>query len=245
VSLGLPARTAIVAPHLDDGVLSLGATIYRSSRAGSYIRVITVFAGDPESDRPASGWDSLPGFATEGEAVRIRREEDAEACGVVGADRLYLRFSEPVYAGPPDWVAVSAEVNEALSDVDVALVPGFPLIHRDHRWLTENLLAHGLEVPRVGLYAEQPYRHQKARFRRVGVDADLSAFLPEGVDWHRAGTGLEPLRAKHRAVSAYRSQRRWLDLDGSKLGRMLWFEAIRGGEAVAWVYRSESDERPG
>ena len=36
---------------------------------------------------------------------------------------------------------VVAAVNDALRDVDAALVPGFPLIHRDHRWLTENLVA--------------------------------------------------------------------------------------------------------
>jgi len=245
VSFRLPARTAVIAPHLDDGVLSLGATIYRATRAGSYVRVITVFAGDPDSDRPASGWDALPGFATEGEAVQARREEDAEACGVVGADRLYLGFSEPVYAGPPDWAAVRADVAEALRDVDAALVPGFPLIHRDHRWLTENLVALGLPAPRVGLYVEQPYRHQKARFRRLRVDPALHDLLPDGVSWRRSWTGIEELQAKRRAVSAYESQLRWLDLDGGKLGRMLWLEAIRGSESVAWVDSSESDPGPG
>ena len=245
MSFHLPARTAIVAPHLDDGVLSLGATISRATRAGSYVRVITVFAGDPESKRPASGWDSLPGFATEGEAVRKRRAEDAEACRLVGADRCYLDFSEPVYAGPPDRALVVAAVNDALSDVDAALVPGFPLIHRDHRWLTENLVAAGIESPLIALYVEQPYRHQKSRFRRIGVDAGLRALLAHDVAWHRARTGFQELRVKHRAISAYRSQRRWLDLDGRKLDRMLAFEAIAGGECVAWVAPSKSDTRRG
>jgi LmbE family N-acetylglucosaminyl deacetylase len=245
VSLRLPTRTAVVAPHLDDGVLSLGATIYRATEAGSYVRVITVFAGDPESDRPASGWDSLPGFATEGEAVRCRQEEDAEACGAVGADRLYLPFSEPVYAGSPDRQAVASALDGALRDVDAVLVAGYPLIHRDHRWLTESLVAGMIAQLPVGLYAEQPYRHQKARFRRLSVDAAVRERLPGDVRWQYVRPGLDALRAKHRAISSYRSQLRWLDLDGRKLGRMLWFEAIRGGEAVAWVHTGESDERPG
>jgi LmbE family N-acetylglucosaminyl deacetylase len=244
VSFSLPARTAILAPHLDDGVLSLGATIYRATRAGSYVRVITVFAGDPESERPVSGWDALPGFETEGEAVRQRREEDAEACRVVGADRRHLGFSEPVYASPPDRAAVLAAVNEALSDVDVAFLPGFPLIHRDHRWLTENLIG-AIETPLVALYVEQPYRHQKARFRRISVDEGLRKLLPGHITWHRVRPDMEEVRVKHRAISAYRSQRRWLDLDGRKLDRMLALEAIRGGEAVAWARTSESDVRRG
>ena len=86
-AMSLPRRTAVLSPHVDDAVISLGASIYRATRAGSYVRIVTVFSGDPDSVLEASGWDSLPGFSTEGQAVRMRRSEDAEACSVVGADR--------------------------------------------------------------------------------------------------------------------------------------------------------------
>ena len=112
-----------MSPHLDDAVLSRGVSIYRATRAGSYVRIVTVFSGDPDSDREASGLDSLPGFSTEGQAVRTRRSEDAEACRVVGADRRYLPFSEPVYAGPPNVEAVLAAVRDSVRDVDAVLVP--------------------------------------------------------------------------------------------------------------------------
>ena len=231
----IPKRTAIVSPHLDDAVLSLGASISRATRAGAYVRIVTVFAGDVDSDRPASGWDSLPGFATEGQAVRARREEDAEACRVVGADRHYLPFSEPVYAGPPDAEAVVAAVREAVRELDAVLVPGFPLVHRDHRWVTEHVLRGALETPLVGLYAEQPYRYQKARRRRVKTEPGLRALTSGGPRWRGGRTRLHDVRTKHRAISAYRSQLRWLELEGTRLVRMLLSEAFRGGEAVAWI----------
>ena len=239
----LPARTAIVAPHLDDGVLSLGAAIFHATRAAAYVRVVTVFAGDPESDRPASGWDSLPGFGTEGEATRQRREEDAEACGVLGAERHYLHFSEPVYAGFPDPDAVVADVNEALRNVDAVLVPGFPLIHRDHRWLAELLLSAELDVSLVGLYVEQPYRHQNARYRRLQVDSSLRTRIGDRLSWRRLGMRRQAIRAKRRAITAYASQLRWLELDGAGLDRMLTLEALRGGERVAWLGGRESSVR--
>ena len=232
-----------MSPHLDDAVLSLAATIFRATRAGSYVRIVTVFSGDAESDRPASGWDSLSRFATEGEATRRRREEDAEACSVVGADRRYLDFSEPVYAGFPEPAAIVAEVNESVSDVDAVLVAGFPLIHRDHRWLTEQLLSGGLECARVGLYIEQPYRHQKMRYHRVRLDPHIRSLVGGEVRWRHGGAHRHALRAKRGAVAAYATQLRWLELDGRKLDRMLMLEALRGGETVGWLVSDKSDAR--
>jgi len=236
----IPARTAIVSPHLDDAVLSLGALIFRATQAGSYVRVVTVFAGDPDSDRPASGWDSLPGFTTEGEATRVRREEDAQACGIVGAERRYLPFSEPTYAGLPDPADVVAEVNANLEDVDAVLLPGFPLIHRDHRWLAQHLLEDGIGCSLVGLYVEQPYRHKKARFRSIRVDPSLGLRSSARLAWRRTRTRRIEMHAKHRAIAAYTSQRRWLELEGRKLDRMLLVEWLRGGERIAWLEQGES-----
>ena len=209
------------------------------------MRIVTVFAGDPNSDRPASGWDSLPGFATEGEAVRQRREEDAEACGIVGAERCYLRFSEPVYAGFPDPAAVVADVNESVKDVDAVLLPGFPLIHRDHRWLAEHLVSGLRDSSLVGLYVEQPYRHQKTRYQRIRVDPSLNMHDVPRLAWHRLGMRRQEMQAKRRAISAYASQLRWLELEGPSLDRMLVLEALRGGERVAWLEATRSSTHRG
>ena len=58
-------RIVVVSPHLDDGVLSLGAWMASQVRAGARVELLTVFACDPESDAPTKGWDARGGFRTE------------------------------------------------------------------------------------------------------------------------------------------------------------------------------------
>ena len=78
-------RIVVVSPHLDDGVLSLGASMASWARHGAAVELLTVLACDPASKAPAGGWDSRGGFATEGESALARREEDRQACAVLGA----------------------------------------------------------------------------------------------------------------------------------------------------------------
>lgn len=155
---------AVVSPHLDDAVLSLGAGIARASSRGADVRAVTVFANDPESSQPATDWDRACGFATAGEAARVRREEDRLACECVGATPMWLRFSDSDHGGEARRDDVIEGLAQALAGADVVLVPGYPLAHPDHALVTELLLA---EPPRgaiLGLYVEQPY----ATWRHVG-----------------------------------------------------------------------------
>ena len=99
-------------------------------------------------------------------------------------------------------------------DVDAVLVPGFPLIHRDHRLVSERVLASGLDDVTIGVYVEQPYRHAEASLRRVTLAAELRPYLSDEPRWEGARSGVDAIHAKQRAVSAYRSQLRWLELGG-------------------------------
>lgn len=238
----LPSRTVVLSPHLDDGILSLGGAISRASRCGARIRVVTVFAGDVASTCPASGWDLLAGFASEGEAVRARREEDAAACALVGAEPVWLSFSDTAYGEPRNEQAIAQAVLATVQDVDAVLVPGFPLRHRDHRWLRERVLEWDLPCPAVGVYAEQPYRY-RVRRRASLIDGDhpSGTGVPD-LTWRGVRVAPRDIVAKRRAIVTYRSQLRPLGLarlSGERLVRMLVSEAISGGEAIAWV-RPES-----
>lgn len=121
----------VVSPHLDDAVLSLGATMTHVARSGASVAVLTVFAGNPESTRPASGWDRQAGFETEGEAATARRSEDLEACRIVGAAPTWLPFAPGSYGDRRDpdevWSALAPSVTRA----DTVYVPGFPLTNED------------------------------------------------------------------------------------------------------------------
>jgi LmbE family N-acetylglucosaminyl deacetylase len=233
---GLSGRVVVVSPHSDDAVLSLAATMARAARSGSRVEVLTVFAGDVASDRPANGWDRRAGFATEGEAMAANRDEDRAACRVVGAEASWLAFPKGGYVKGKDEDAVWSEVARAAEGADALLVPGFPLTNPDHEWLSRLLVERPVPCRGLGLYAEQPYRHMVRRERST---LELPAHVPRGsAEWTRAGFRPAEYRLKRRAILAYRSQLPMLGFSQRrhrKLHLMLLHEALRRGEAVAWL----------
>ncbi|HEU4970780.1 MAG TPA: PIG-L family deacetylase [Gaiellaceae bacterium] len=185
-------RVVVVSPHLDDGVLSLGASMASWARCGAVVQLLTVLACDPSSEAAAGGWDRRGGFETEGESARVRREEDRRACALVGATPVWLPFGSVDYDRHGDEADVRDAVLGALDGADSVIVPGLPLTHPDHLWLAE-LLAGALGHHWGARYAEQPYT------RRAGVD-------PEAAGFARTSVGLRDRVAKWRAIRCYDSQ---------------------------------------
>jgi len=234
-------RLAVVSPHLDDAVLSLGATIARAARAGVPVVVATALACDPESAAETKGWDARAGFATEGEAARARREEDAAACAVLGATPVWLPFGSVDYERHGDETDVAAAVVQAIADAEAVMLPGTPLSHPDHDWLVRALLARGFSYRRVGFYAEQPYS------ARSTVSHDVAHWLGAPLELEQASASMRDLLAKRRALRCYRSQLPLLALGGSgllNLERHLYSEARAGGEAFAWLPAGAPTGRP-
>jgi LmbE family N-acetylglucosaminyl deacetylase len=194
-------RIVVVSPHLDDGVLSLGASMSSWARHGAAVELLTVLACDPASKAPTGGWDARGGFATEGESALARREEDRQACAVLGASPVWLPYGSGDYELHGAETAVRDAVLRALEGADSILVPGFPLSHPDHAWLAE-LLSGALGRWRVGRYAEQPYT------RRAGSD-------PADAGFARAPARLDDRIAKWRAIRCYASQLPLLAMRGS------------------------------
>jgi LmbE family N-acetylglucosaminyl deacetylase len=232
----LLGRVVVVSPHLDDAVMSLGATIAWAVQAGAKIEVLTVFTCIPTSNAPAGPWDKNCGYGTEGEQATARREEDRQACLVLGAKPCWLNFGAEPYErrGSDDdiWAAVQAATEGA----DLVLVPGYPLLHPDHAYLSELLLRKGLPGRRTVLYAEQPYAytHNMAP-TGAAVAAPVKAVVGAPITWTRVRTERTHRQAKLKAVRCYRTQLRHLGLRNIGLYRMLWRERGQGGEAVAWL----------
>jgi LmbE family N-acetylglucosaminyl deacetylase len=185
-------RIVVVSPHLDDGVLSLGAAMASWARGGARVELLTVLACDPDSDAPAGGWDYRGGFATEGESARARREEDRRACAILGVVPVWLPFGSVDYDrhGTEDDVLVA--VSDVVHGADVLLVPGFPVTHPDHAWLSKLLADRVGGSARGGRYAELLY------VVREGTEAPS--------DFHRVRTSVRDRVAKWRATRRYRSQ---------------------------------------
>jgi LmbE family N-acetylglucosaminyl deacetylase len=228
-------RLIVVSPHLDDGVMSLGATIARAVRAGTEVEVLTVFGYGPRSSARVGPWDARSGFKTEGEACRVRRREDEEACRILGATHRWLDFGAEPYERQGTPAEIRAAVVAELARADAALIPGFPLVHPDHAELSQLLLGDSLPC-RVGLYAEQPYLYwERKRMPPAMRAAALEGTLDSEPQWSRQPADRAERRLKHRAVRCYRSQLKLLGLWYLGLHRLLWHEARHGGEQIAWL----------
>jgi LmbE family N-acetylglucosaminyl deacetylase len=223
-----PGRVVVLSTHLDDGVLSIGGWMHRTARGGSLVTVVTVLAGDPEDARPGSDWDRRAGFSTVGEAAKTRRSEDRRACEILGLRTAWLPFGDMLQGRGGSDDAVWQALVPLLNDADVVFVPGFPLSHPDHAWLTGLLMRRGGDRV-TGLYGEQPYLHHAG-----GTIGDPPAEVVMGrLRWEPIA--LEPRErwAKYRAVRRYRSQ---LALLGDRgLARRLGRAHGAAGEALAWV----------
>jgi LmbE family N-acetylglucosaminyl deacetylase len=231
VAFGLPAgarrRFAVLSPHLDDAVLSLGASIAEAVRESNEVTVVTVFAGNPASTAPAGPWDGRAGFATAGEATRVRREEDGAACRLVGARPVWLPFVDGDYGQDRDEEEVWHAIAETLADVDAVLLPGRPLIHPDHAWLARLVSARVDDASKLVLYAELPYDIWPDEKR------DGRARTSELADGRQWSTPQMPVRArlrKWRSTRAYASQLPWLARPGY---RWAVFRTRLGHERIA------------
>jgi LmbE family N-acetylglucosaminyl deacetylase len=195
----------VVSPHLDDAVLSLGAAMARPARLGADWTVVTVFAGDPDSTDRAGPYDRRCGFLSAADAAIVRRREDERACAILGVRPVWLPFSDIQYQTVRDadlvWAALEPHVNRAV----LLLVPGFPLVHRDHTWVSELVLARARKNARIGFYAEQPYAGAVPRLRNRQVLVD-----GHPVRWIKLRAGIADRFAKGRACRAYWSQFRTL-----------------------------------
>jgi LmbE family N-acetylglucosaminyl deacetylase len=233
VGLGSGRRLVIVSPHLDDAALSLGATLAEASRAGVELVNLTVFAGDPDSTAPPSNWDRKTGFSSAGAAARARRVEDAAACALLGMSPVWFPF--PDYHYTSDRSEVWPAIKPVLERSDMVLIPGFPLTHPDHRWLSDLILNHEGELPELGFYVEQPYAEWEW-FGERRLPGDRSTeFTARPVNWIRSRGSARAWLRKQRACRAYRSQLGAIARPADRLlARIALYELARGGEALGF-----------
>jgi LmbE family N-acetylglucosaminyl deacetylase len=250
---GLGRRVAIVSPHLDDAVLSLGAAIARAVHAGAAVSVVTVFAGDPSSTAPPDGWARRCGFATAGAAYGARRSEDREALALLGASAEHL----PLDGDAADAVILDA-VRSAVGGSETVLIPGAPCTQPEHARVAELVVAHR-PTARLGLYVDQPYAMWRllgtppaagggrfANFVRLALRLPSAARLQKPrlpselasvgtVRWQTIPRSRREWRAKLRAVYRYRSQVR--GFGPITVPGILLYEAAAGGEMIGWLER--------
>jgi LmbE family N-acetylglucosaminyl deacetylase len=199
---------------------------------------VTVLAGDPASPAPPGAWDQACGFSSAGEAARVRRQEDERACRLVGAAPIWLPFGDDQYGRSADEGEVWEMLEQASADAGTLLVPGFPLEHADHAWLTQFVLKRARPPAQVLLYREQPYAAFRGTLsgRSQVSDTIWAAAGPlrdAPIVWQSAFPTPRAWFMKQRAILRYRSQLR--ALPKQTLFRVAIDEFATGGETVGWL----------
>ena len=121
---------AVISPHLDDGVLSCGDLL--AVCPGTLL--VTVFAGTP-TDETLTSWDAASGFAEGDDVMAARRQEDAAACVLLGAQPCWLPYRDAQYGEPAErndvaayleslgWQSVGTPMAQLLADNGLTTIP--------------------------------------------------------------------------------------------------------------------------
>jgi LmbE family N-acetylglucosaminyl deacetylase len=109
-------KPVVVSPHFDDAALGAAHLLTRHPGA----TVITVLGGRPPAyPEEPTPWDALGGFKAGDDVVAVRREEDRAAMAVLGAEPVWLEFSDYQYLDKKDR-AKPAEVAPVLEEAILA-----------------------------------------------------------------------------------------------------------------------------
>lgn len=195
------APVLIVSPHYDDAVFSCGDLL--AARPGS--TVVTVFAAMPAQSNCSTDWDRRCGFASAGEAMRRREDENHNALTRLAAKAVDLDFLDSQYVEDP---AVDADrlrrtLSSTLAQARAAAVfAPLGLFHGDHIRCSDALMA---IYPSCGtvqwfVYEEIPYRRHEGL-----VQERLSWLLAQGLRATPANLRTTAGR-KAAAIAAYGTQ---------------------------------------
>lgn len=95
-----------LSPHLDDAIYSCGGTLWTLAQRGEPCTVLTICAGFPPADLSTyaqalhARW-GLPDPADARQMVEARREEDRNACRLLGVEPLYWEIGDCIYRSEP------------------------------------------------------------------------------------------------------------------------------------------------
>lgn len=198
---------AVVSPHLDDAVLSVGATMHNLRQRDEDVQVITLFAGDLERVGPPSYWDKHRGLASSADAIRVRRAEDQTACDILGVTPVWLPFDEEAFIVKRDPDAMWATLGPLLDTTSLVMLPGWPLGHSDHRYATMLVLDRLSRRMPVMFYGEMPTSTRpgvlvKSVTRGRAIPWLLHA-LGDELHWFAPRLSHRDAEVKMRSVAAY------------------------------------------
>jgi len=108
-----------ISPHLDDAILSCGGIIHSLNLSGHIVEIWTIFAGLPENilftdfaKRLHQRWN-----LADQNSIKYRREEDKNACKILGAKYKYFDFLDCIYRHMEDGQPLVTKEEDLFQDV--------------------------------------------------------------------------------------------------------------------------------
>ncbi len=93
-------KIALLSPHLDDAVFSVGGLMAALAHEGHTLHVVTCFTRSvPNPTGFALACQLDKGLSPEVDYMQLRRQEDARACGLLGARPYWLPLPEAPHRG--------------------------------------------------------------------------------------------------------------------------------------------------
>jgi LmbE family N-acetylglucosaminyl deacetylase len=210
-----------LSPHLDDAILSCGATIHQLVAQGEAVTILTIMAGDPPEPLPDTPIiaDLHQRWQAGYQPVAVRRAEDARACAQLGASAIHWMLGDCVYRtvykdgevialypsedslwGPvhPDDPAAAFLRNSTLPPHTHLYVPLGGRHHVDHRIVRD----WGLSVGQPVLYEEYPYEIDAT----MELERALAYFAPRKLQLLAGPVSEADVTGKLKAIACYESQ---------------------------------------
>jgi LmbE family N-acetylglucosaminyl deacetylase len=251
-------NTIYLSPHLDDAALSCGGMIWTDTAVHQSSLVVTVMAGDPPPAAPSGYVQSLhQRWNLASDAVAARRQEDVNACRILGADywhwdvpdciyRYHPVTGEPFYGSDDDifgeihpqemgLIEQLARLIAALPAYDRLVVPLTAGHHVDHQLVRLATERNGRSNHLI-YYEDYPYVRDEAAL------ADVVS--PEDSRWQVQVVPLTAtaVSAKIEAVAAYESQMSTFFNGRADLATQLSAYALKAGGERLW-YRLTSAKK--
>lgn len=219
-----------LSPHFDDAVLSCGGTIYKLTRAGESVMVLTIMGGALPTPLPATPFvrELHTRWQVGSDPVEARRREDRVALSSLGASVDYLPIPDCVYriadgtALYPNRDAIFGEIHpqdEALNAVNLIAVNADTIVyaplgvgnHVDHQIVRDWGLTLKTKLPSLVLrfYEEYPYTRDAA-----ALEPAMAHLRSSPLEFEVVPLNEDEVLAKIHAIACYRSQIStfWADL---------------------------------
>ena len=212
-----------LSPHLDDVALSCGGLVRRQVRLGEPVAIWTICAGDPPAETITDyARQAQSPLDLDANAPALRRQEDRQACRILGAEPIYFSIPDCIYRlSPADQNPLYTSDTAIFGQLDPAEED---LVDQLADNLSENLSPDSQVVSPLAIGGHVDHRLTRMAAQRLGcplwyypdfpyVSTDLDwrgqpRQEPGQPIWERVHFALKPtdLTGWQDAVAEYRSQ---------------------------------------